>query len=136
MVRAATVGTHPAFIRMIRELILERMESRNHPAESWEQAVRVMTCVRWIAACQGSNAWPALSARPSDPTRRRLNRSSTPSGALKRFSTSHPVEPRDRKRQEVDFEVALRCILNFPLLASELLRRRHRFLGIPLIKHS
>jgi ferrochelatase len=26
MVRAATVGTHPAFIRMIRELILERME--------------------------------------------------------------------------------------------------------------
>jgi len=27
MVRAATVGTHPAFIRMTRELILERMES-------------------------------------------------------------------------------------------------------------
>jgi ferrochelatase len=27
MVRAATVGTHPTFIRMIRELILERMES-------------------------------------------------------------------------------------------------------------
>jgi protoporphyrin/coproporphyrin ferrochelatase len=26
MIRAATVGTHPAFIRMIRELILERME--------------------------------------------------------------------------------------------------------------
>jgi ferrochelatase len=25
MVRAATLGTHPAFIRMIRELILERM---------------------------------------------------------------------------------------------------------------
>jgi ferrochelatase len=27
MVRASTVGTHPAFIRMIRELILERMDS-------------------------------------------------------------------------------------------------------------
>jgi ferrochelatase len=27
MIRAATVGTHPAFIRMIRELILERMGS-------------------------------------------------------------------------------------------------------------
>ena len=27
MVRAATVGTHPAFIRMIRELIVERMSS-------------------------------------------------------------------------------------------------------------
>jgi ferrochelatase len=32
MIRAATVGTHPAFIRMIRELILERMGS-NNPAE-------------------------------------------------------------------------------------------------------
>jgi ferrochelatase len=28
MVRAATVGTHPSFVRMIRELILERMENR------------------------------------------------------------------------------------------------------------
>lgn len=27
MVRAATAGTHPAFIRMIRELLLERMDS-------------------------------------------------------------------------------------------------------------
>ena len=27
MVRAATVGRHPAFIRMIRELIVERMSS-------------------------------------------------------------------------------------------------------------
>ena len=27
MVRAATVGTHPAFVSMIRELIVERMES-------------------------------------------------------------------------------------------------------------
>ena len=28
MVRAATVGTHPSFVRTIRELILERMENR------------------------------------------------------------------------------------------------------------
>jgi ferrochelatase len=28
MVRAATAGTRPAFVRMIRELILERMENR------------------------------------------------------------------------------------------------------------
>ena len=27
-VRAATVGTHPSFVQMIRELILERMENR------------------------------------------------------------------------------------------------------------
>ena len=27
MIRAATVGTHPSFIRMIRELILERMDT-------------------------------------------------------------------------------------------------------------
>jgi ferrochelatase len=30
MVRAATAGTHPSFVRMIRELILERVD--NAPA--------------------------------------------------------------------------------------------------------
>jgi len=29
MVRAETVGTHPRFIRMIRELICERMDESN-----------------------------------------------------------------------------------------------------------
>lgn len=51
-----------------------------------------------------------------------------------RFSNSHPVEACDRKRQELHFEVALRCVLNLSLLASELFRRRHRFFGIPFIK--
>jgi ferrochelatase len=32
MVRAATAGTHPSFIKMIRELILERVD--NHPARA------------------------------------------------------------------------------------------------------
>jgi ferrochelatase len=27
MIRAATAGTHPAFVQMIRELILERIDS-------------------------------------------------------------------------------------------------------------
>lgn len=45
MVRAPTVGTHPAFIRMIRELILERMDESlprravgSLPPRSWECA--------------------------------------------------------------------------------------------------
>ena len=32
MVRAKTAGTHPSFVRMIRELIVERMENRVPPA--------------------------------------------------------------------------------------------------------
>jgi len=28
MVRAATAGTHPAFVRMVRELVMERIEDR------------------------------------------------------------------------------------------------------------
>lgn len=32
MIRAATVGTHPRFVRMIRELILERMTGAERPA--------------------------------------------------------------------------------------------------------
>jgi ferrochelatase len=28
MVRAATAGTHPAFVKMIRELVMERIENR------------------------------------------------------------------------------------------------------------
>jgi ferrochelatase len=31
MVRAATAGTHPAFVRMIRELILERVNDEVAP---------------------------------------------------------------------------------------------------------
>ena len=32
MVRARTAGTHPAFVRMIRELIVERVEDRVPPS--------------------------------------------------------------------------------------------------------
>lgn len=32
MVRASTAGTHPAFVRMIRELIVERIEGKSLPA--------------------------------------------------------------------------------------------------------
>ena len=32
MVRARTAGTHPAFVRMIRELIVERIEGKSLPA--------------------------------------------------------------------------------------------------------
>ena len=35
MVRAATVGTHPRFVRMIRELLVERMTRASRPPERW-----------------------------------------------------------------------------------------------------
>ena len=32
MVRAATAGTHPSFVKMIRELMLERIDNRVPPS--------------------------------------------------------------------------------------------------------
>ena len=48
MIRAATVGTHPRFVRMIRELIEERMAvTRTVPR--WENSGRATMFARMIA---------------------------------------------------------------------------------------
>jgi ferrochelatase len=44
MVRAATPGTHPAFIKMIRELILERIDSSTAPRFTGTRGVKPYEC--------------------------------------------------------------------------------------------
>jgi protoporphyrin/coproporphyrin ferrochelatase len=54
MVRAVTAGTHPAFLRMIRELITERLEANNS----------LLTCLEGCCA-KGETMRPAGASRPS-----------------------------------------------------------------------
>jgi ferrochelatase len=59
MIRAATAGTHPAFIRMIRELILERIDAGLAPRFLGARGIKPSTCP--VDCCL-----PGL-ARPAQP---------------------------------------------------------------------
>ena len=50
LVRAATVGTHPRFVRMIRELVEERVLGEDAAAVARRRAARLPTSARPAAA--------------------------------------------------------------------------------------
>ena len=67
MVRAATVGTHPSFVRMIRELIMERIGGAGVPRRSLgTRGVRPDMCA--ADCCPAGAGRPATAARHADPT--------------------------------------------------------------------
>ena len=53
MVRAETVGTHPRFIRMIRELICERMDDSALRLALGNLGARPDVCARTAVPCHG-----------------------------------------------------------------------------------
>ena len=56
MVRAGTVGTHPRFVRMIRELIVERIEHGADRAGAGHAWARATTSARPIAVLHRATA--------------------------------------------------------------------------------
>lgn len=65
MVRAATVGAHPVFVRMIRELIRERMEAGVEPRALGSFGPRRSDCA---ADCCLPGAMRPVAARPPEQT--------------------------------------------------------------------
>jgi ferrochelatase len=59
MIRAATAGTHPAFIKMIRELILERIDAGLAPRFLGTRGVKPSACP--VDCCLPGLARPAQS---------------------------------------------------------------------------
>ena len=57
MARAATVGTHPAYVAMVRELVVERL-TPDAPRRRSARSARATTAARPIAACPGGPGPP------------------------------------------------------------------------------